>query len=72
MNWLSFLCRGIDIDGSTIGIAYVGTMCSENSAVGLTQDGFGEDISYTASTAAHELGHIFNMDHDDPSTGFVI
>ena len=44
-------------------------MCTENRAVGVTQDG-GDDISYTASTASHELGHIFNMQHDDnpPST----
>ena len=54
---------GIDITGSTVGFAFVGTMCSETTSVGLTQDG-GRSLSTTASIAAHELGHIFNMNHD--------
>ncbi len=58
------LCRGIDLQGSTVGIAFVGTMCSESGSVGLTQDG-GDNTAFTASTAAHELGHIFNMEHDE-------
>lgn len=41
----------------------MGTMCSPTSSVGLTQDG-GRSLASTASTAAHELGHIFNMNHD--------
>ena len=55
--------RGIDIDGGTIGIAFVGAMCS-TSSVGLTQDG-GRSLTSVIITAAHELGHIFNMQHDD-------
>ena len=46
-----------------MGIAFVGTMCSTTGSVGVTQDG-GRSLSSTASTAAHELGHIFNMNHD--------
>ena len=57
------LYSGIDLDGSTVGIAFVGTMCSTRSSVGVTQDG-GRSLSSTASTAAHQLGHIFNMGHD--------
>ena len=49
--------------GNTVGFAFVGTMCSETHSVGLTEDG-GRNPSSTASTAAHELGHIFNMMHD--------
>ena len=37
-------------------------MCG-SSAVGVTQDG-GRSTSGTGSTAAHELGHEFNMGHD--------
>ena len=54
---------GIDLNGSTVGFAFVGTMCSETHSVGLTQDG-GRNLASTASTVAHELGHIFNMNHD--------
>lgn len=38
-------------------------MCNRGSAIGLTQDG-GRGIDSVGSTAAHELGHIFNMNHD--------
>ena len=57
------LVSGIDLTGSTVGIAFVGTMCSTTSSVGVTQDG-GRNPSAVASTAAHELGHVFNMNHD--------
>lgn len=51
--------------GSTVGLAFVGTMCSFRNSVGLTQDGGRGSVVGVASTAAHELGHIFNMQHDD-------
>lgn len=59
---LFFSYSGIDLDGSTIGIAFVGAMCGFSS-VGVTQDG-GRSLPSVGSTAAHELGHIFNMGHD--------
>lgn len=62
-NFLSFFFRGRDLDGNNIGIAYIGTMCNRGSSIGLTQDG-GRGIDSVGSTAAHELGHIFNMNHD--------
>ena len=54
---------GVDIDGDTAGIAFLRTMCSDSNSVGVTQDG-GGSLSSVASIAAHELGHIFNMNHD--------
>ena len=59
------MCSGIDLDGQTVGIAPNGAMCSRISA-GVTQDA-GGSVATVASTAAHELGHIFNMRHDDGS-----
>ena len=56
-------CSGIDLDNSTAGIAVRRSMCSERDSVGVTQDG-GRSLSSVASTAAHEMGHIFNMGHD--------
>ena len=49
------------LDGTTVGIAFVGAMCGPSS-VGLVED-FGS-LATVASTAAHELGHIFSMQHD--------
>ena len=54
---------GLDLDGDTVGVAFLGTMCSVNDSVGLSQDG-GIALSEIVATATHELGHIFNMDHD--------
>ena len=50
-----------------MGIAFVGTMCSPTSSVGVTEDG-GRSLSSVASIAAHEMGHIFNMRHDGKYT----
>ena len=55
--------RVIDLDGDTVGVAFVETMCFVHGSVGLTQDG-GVSLSEAVALAAHELGHIFNMDHD--------
>ena len=54
--------RGIDLSGNTVGIAFTRSMCGVNS-VSVTQDG-GRTVSSTGSTAAHEIGHTFDMIHD--------
>ena len=57
--------RGTVFEGNTIGIAFTATICeTPRSAVGLVHDGGGE-LDQLISTTAHELGHIFAMDHDD-------
>ena len=63
------LFRGINLNGNTVGIAFTGTMCNDRSSLGVTQDGRGSGVEAVGSTAAHELGHILNMDHDDPLSG---
>ena len=67
--YLCVMCSGIDLDGQTIGLAPIGAMCSRISA-GLTQD-TGTSVASVSSTAAHELGHIFNMNHDDAPSEFI-
>ena len=54
---------GVEIEGDTAGVAYLTTMCSDTDSLGFTQDG-GRSLSSVSSIAAHELGHIFNMNHD--------
>lgn len=61
---VSIYFSGIDLDGNTIGLAPIGTMCRGSVSAALTQD-TGSSVASVASTAAHELGHIFNMAHDD-------
>ena len=63
--------RGIDLTDNTVGIAFTGVMCSDRSSVGVTQDG-GRSTLSTVTTAAHELGHIFNMLHDDGEFHFLL
>ena len=53
-----------ELDNSTFGIANIGRMCSRSLSVGVTRDtGHSED--FEGATAAHVLGHILNMRHDD-------
>ena len=60
--------RGVDLEGNTVGRAFIGTMCRGQVSVGVSQDG-GRPLDSVGSTAAHELGHIFSMEHDDGEFG---
>ena len=55
---------GINLNGGTLGVARLGTMCSGRYSSGLGQD-TGSSVAFLASIAAHELGHNLNMNHDD-------
>ncbi|XP_060106793.1 zinc metalloproteinase-disintegrin-like NaMP [Heteronotia binoei] len=57
------LLTGIDFDGPTVGLAYVGTMCSDAHSSGVVQDHNTNPIAIGA-TMAHEMGHNFGMNHD--------
>ena len=61
--------RGTDLPGQTRGFARIGTMCEGRSAVGLTQDYASADT--VGAIAAHELGHIFSMEHDNSELMFM-
>ena len=63
MEFVTTYHSGIDLDRNTVGIAFTRAMCSDSNSVGVTQDG-GASLDVVGSTAAHGLGHIFNMDHD--------
>ncbi|RVE68885.1 hypothetical protein OJAV_G00096590 [Oryzias javanicus] len=59
------LISGIDFEGSTVGLAFVGTLCTDHS-VGVIQDHNNNAIAVGA-TLAHEMGHNLGMNHDDSS-----
>ncbi|XP_035592292.1 zinc metalloproteinase-disintegrin-like brevilysin H2a [Oncorhynchus keta] len=59
------LISGIDFEGSTVGLAFIGTLCSDHS-VGIVQDHNPKAIAVGA-TLAHEMGHNLGMNHDDSS-----
>jgi hypothetical protein len=63
------LFTGIDMDGSTIGIAYVGAICyAPTYSFGVTQS-FG---ILTSNVFAHELGHNLGAQHDVTSPGSLM
>lgn len=64
---LTHLFTGRDLDGTTVGIAYLDSLCDQKFGVGLTE------INYRGSwieslITAHEIGHNFGAVHDgEPS-----
>lgn len=57
------LITGVDFTGTTVGLAKVSAMCSQNSGA-VNQDHSLNPIG-VASTMAHEMGHNLGMDHDE-------
>jgi len=58
---VKYLFTGKDVNGLTIGLAYIGTVCyAPNYAYGVVQS-YG---SYTGNIFAHEVGHNLNATHD--------
>ncbi|KAM3830883.1 zinc metalloproteinase-disintegrin-like NaMP [Vipera latastei] len=57
------LLTGINFSGPTVGLAFVGTMCSSSFSSGVVQDHSNNPIAIGA-TMAHEMGHNFGMNHD--------
>lgn len=59
---IAHLVTGKDLDGSTAGIAYVGTVCSAERGVSLSMSSYGTTVS--ALIMAHEIGHNLGASHD--------
>ena len=64
MRYTFYICSGQDLNGNTVGIAFIDTVCDDRASVGIVQDG-GRNLASVGVTAAHELGHLLNMRHDD-------
>ncbi len=60
---LAHLFTGHNLNGSTIGIATLGVVCSKTSGFGLSQSRFTTNLAARASLTAHELGHNWSAPH---------
>ena len=65
---LSHLMTGRDLDGTTVGVAFIGALCRTRSGAGLSMGTL--NSSTAALVIAHELGHNFGAFHDG-ETGSV-
>lgn len=70
---ITHLFTGRDLNGSTIGLAYVGAFCGAFN-VGLSQTLWSANLPARATVTAHEIGHNWGMQHDSTAvgTGFVM
>jgi hypothetical protein len=59
---VTHLMTGRDLDGDTVGISYMGSVCDSQYADSLSEGSHSTLMS--ALIAAHELGHNFNAPHD--------
>lgn len=57
------LITATKLSGTTVGLAFMSTMCSPYHSVGIVQD-HSSNVLRVAGTMAHEMGHNFGMFHD--------
>jgi len=58
------LLSGYDFQDSTIGLAWLRTMCQPSRSSGISQV-WNSNAAYAAKIVAHEMGHNFGMQHDN-------
>lgn len=59
---LTHLMTGRDLNGDTVGIAYMGSVCDVDNAASLSEGT--RSTTAAALIVAHEMGHNFNAPHD--------
>jgi hypothetical protein len=59
---LTHLFTGRDLDGRTVGMAYLDSLCSRSFSASLSQST--GPVSFAALVAAHEIAHVFGAPHD--------
>ncbi|HEB61455.1 MAG TPA: hypothetical protein ENJ06_06490 [Phycisphaeraceae bacterium] len=66
---LAHLMTGASLDGSVIGVAWLGVVCNTSLAYGLSESNFSFNMNFRVSLTAHEMGHNWNADHCDQDGG---
>lgn len=66
---LLHLFTGKNLDGSVIGVAYIGTVCNLNWAYGLSQSRFTSSMAARIALTAHEVGHNWKAQHCNGCSG---
>jgi uncharacterized repeat protein (TIGR01451 family) len=61
-NGLTHLYTGRNLDGTTVGIAFLNALCSPRFGAGLTEGRSG--TAFDSLITAHEIGHNFGAPHD--------
>ena len=64
---LAHLFTGVDLDGSTIGIANLASVCSFQNQYALSQARFSSNLNSRVALVAHELGHNWSAQHCNSS-----
>ncbi len=62
---VAHLFTGRNVNGGTIGIAFLGAICSLQIGYGLSESRFTTNLAARTGLTAHELGHNFNAQHCD-------
>jgi len=60
---VAHLFTGINLQGSTIGIAWVGAVCNTQYGYGLVESNFDSNFGCVTDLSAHEIGHNWNAGH---------
>ncbi|MCK5942282.1 MAG: hypothetical protein KAI24_09965, partial [Planctomycetes bacterium] len=60
---VAHLFTGRNLTGSTIGVAYLSTVCSQSNGYGLSQSDFTSNFNSRVGLTCHELGHNFSAPH---------
>jgi hypothetical protein len=63
---LTHLMTGRDLDAQTVGIAFIGSICSRSFGASLSEAR--NSVGFDALIAAHEIGHTFGAPHDGDAT----
>jgi len=60
---VTHLFTGKELDGGTIGRAYIGVICNSSYGYGISQSDFNGNFASATDLTAHELGHNWNAGH---------